>query len=260
MPDSINRQPGQLIGVGVGPGDPAMLTLAALDAIRNADLVISPCSAPDIEGRAESIVRKVIPQIRCQRLIFEMATGESGIQARKRTAQNAARQLLAPLAQGKNIVFITLGDPNVFSTFSLVANQIRALDPKIAITTVPGIMAFQQVASESQVELLNETEKLFLITANESLDDLTDALDHPEAAIVIYKGGRHIDEIKEQLAKADRLSGAVVGELLGLDGERVTELDQIRESSIAYLATVIVPPVRNIPFTGNSKIKKEPLQ
>lgn len=257
MPDSTNLQPGQLIGVGVGAGDPKMLTLAALDAIQNADLVISPCSAPDIEGRAESIVRKVIPQIRCQRLIFEMATGESGIQARKRTAKNAASELLAPLSQGQKIVFITLGDPNVFSTFSLVANQVRALDPKIAISTVPGIMAFQQVASESQVELLNETEKLFLITANESLDDLINALDHPEAAIVIYKGGRHIGDIKEQLSKAGRLKGAVVGELLGLPGERIVELDQIEESSIAYLATVIVPPVRNTPLAGFTEIKKE---
>lgn len=244
MPDSTSVQPGQLIGVGVGPGNPKLLTLAALDAIQNADLIISPCSAPDIEGRAESIVRKVVPQIRCQRLIFEMAVGESGLQARKRTAQNAARELLTPLSKGKTIVFITLGDPNVFSTFSLVADYVKILDPKIEISTVPGIMAFQQVASESKVELLNETEKLFLITANENLDDLTEALNHPDAAIVIYKGGRHIDGIKRQLSKAGRLREAVVGELLGLGGERVVQLDQIDEPTIAYLATVIVPPIR----------------
>lgn len=174
-----------------------------------------------------------------------MATGESGVQARKRTAQNAAKELLTPLSQGKTIVFITLGDPNVFSTFSLVANYVKMLDPKIEISTVPGIMAFQQVASESKVELLNETEKLLLITANENLDDLIDALDYPDAAIVIYKGGRHIGSIKQQLAKAGRLKEAVVGELLGLNGERVMQLDQIEESTIAYLATVIVPPIRN---------------
>lgn len=243
--DITQVQKGKVTGVGVGPGDPNHLTLSALNAIRSADIVIAPCSNPETEGRAESIVKQLLPDLICQRISFEMTSGESGIEARKRTARQAAHKLVSLLHSGKNLAFITLGDPNIFSTFSTVANEILELDADIEIATVPGIMAFQEVASLSNVELLNETEKLFLVTAFEGVDDVKESLEHQNAAIVIYKGGKHLGEIKNELKKANRLNDAVVGELLGLSGERVTRLADIDETEISYLATVIAPPIRN---------------
>lgn len=243
-PPKSEVSPGRLIGVGVGPGDPTNLTLKALEAVRSADLVIAPCSAADLEGRAESIVRSILPEIRCQRLIFDMSRGESGVEARRRSAREAALTLIPKLKSGQTLAFITLGDPNVFSTFSLVAKEVSHLEPEIEVSTVPGIMAFQEVAAMSGVNLLDETEKLFLVTAFEGMDDVRESLQHPNAAIVIYKGGRHIGEIRKELDNAGRLEGAVVGELLGLEGEKVTQLESIDSPSISYLATVIAPPLR----------------
>ena len=241
---AIQGKPGQLIGIGVGPGDPGNVTLRALDALQSADLVIAPCSAPDTEGRAEGIVRQILPDIECQRLIFDMSPGETGVQARSRGAKRAAETLLAPLKEGKTLAFVTLGDPNIFSTFSLVAREVTKLSPSVEIRTVPGIMAFQEVAAASGLNLLDETEKLFLVTAFEGIDDVKESLQHPNAAVVIYKGGRQIGRIREALEQAGRLDGAVVGELLGLDGGQITMLEAITEPKISYLATVIAPPLR----------------
>ncbi len=237
-------KPGQLIGIGVGPGDPGNVTLRALETLRSADLVIAPCSAPDTEGRAESIVRQVLPEIKCQRLIFDMSPGETGVQARRRGAKSAAENLMAPLIEGKTLAFVTLGDPNVFSTFSLVAKEVARLSPSVEIRTVPGIMAFQEVAAASGLNLLDETEKLFLVTAFEGIEDVKESLGHPNAAVVIYKGGSQIAKIKEALEQAGRLDGAVVGELLGLEGEQIKMLGSVTEPKISYLATVIAPPRR----------------
>lgn len=242
--DHTGSTKGKITGVGVGPGNPKHLTLMALESIRAADIVIAPCSNPDTESRAESIVKQVIPELVCQRILFEMTAGESGIQARKRTAKLAAQNIVPILQSGENVVFLTLGDPNIFSTFSTVANEILSIDDSIEIETIPGIMAFQAVASHSNVELLNETEKLFLVTAFEGTQDVKNALEHQNAAVVIYKGGKHLGEIKAELKKLNRLGNATVGELIGLSGERICRLNDIEESEISYLATVIVPPVR----------------
>jgi len=236
--------PGRLIGVGVGPGDPKNLTLRAIETLRTADRVIAPCSAPDLEGRAENIVRQVLPDIECHRIVFDMSQGETGVQARRRCAKEAANDLLIMLREGLTLAFVTLGDPNVFSTFSLVAKEVADLAPEIEIRTVPGIMAFQEVASMSGLNLLDETEKLFLVTAFQGIDDVKESLQHDNAAVVIYKGGRQLAEVKQALHEAGRLEGAVVGELIGLEGERVTKLAELTDPSISYLATIISPPSR----------------
>ncbi|MDA8269915.1 MAG: precorrin-2 C(20)-methyltransferase [Actinomycetota bacterium] len=243
-PSAKQDEPGQLIGVGVGPGDPKNITLKALEALREADLIFAPCSSPESEGRAESIARQVLPDIELNRLIFDMSPGETGVQARIRGARAAARTLVALLRKGQTLAFVTLGDPNVFSTFSLVAKEVATLAPEIRIRTVPGIMAFQEVAAMSGLNLLDETEKLFLVTAVEGIEDVAESLQHPNAAVVIYKGGRQIAGIKQILTEAGRLEGAVVGELLGLEGEQIALLEAITEPKISYLATVIAPPLR----------------
>jgi len=225
-----------LIGVGVGPGDPELLTVRAVRVIRESDRVLAPSSAVDAVGRAESIVRQACPGTRVERLVFDMGQATTSI-------DEAARMVVAGLDTGERLAFVTLGDPNVYSTFSSVAARVRELRPGAAIETVPGIMAFQELASRSGTVVLQNTERLALITALDGPAALDGALDDPTQAVVVYKGGRHLPEMAKRLAAAGRLDGAVMGELLGLPGERVGPVAEAAEGPAAYLATVIVPPV-----------------
>jgi precorrin-2/cobalt-factor-2 C20-methyltransferase len=224
-----------LIGVGVGPGDPELLTLRAARVIREADRVLAPSSAVDAVGRAESIVRQACPGVRIERLVFAMGGATASIEA-------AAATVVAGLDAGLRLAFVTLGDPNVYSTFSSVAAKVRQLRPDARIETVPGIMAFQELASRSGTVVLQNTERLALVTALDGPDVLDGALADPTQAVVVYKGGRHLPEMAKRLAAAGRLDGAVMGELLGLPGERVLPVADAAEGPAAYLATVIVPP------------------
>ena len=225
-----------LIGVGVGPGDPELLTVRAVRVIRESDRVLAPSSAVDAVGRAESIVRQACPGTRVERLVFDMGQATTSI-------DEAARMVVAGLDTGERLAFVTLGDPNVYSTFSSVAARVRELRPGAAIETVPGIMAFQELASRSGTVVLQNTERLALITALDGPAALDGALDDPTQAVVVYKGGRHLPEMAKRLAAAGRLDGAVMGELLGLPGERVGPVAEGADGPAAYLATVIVPPV-----------------
>ncbi|HEX2273955.1 MAG TPA: precorrin-2 C(20)-methyltransferase [Acidimicrobiales bacterium] len=224
--------------MGVGPGDAELVTLQAVRVLRRADRVFAPATALDAVGRAESIVRQVCPEVAVERLAFEMTAGE----ARHAALAAAADRVAACLDAGEDVAFVTLGDPNVYSTFPALAAAVRERRPGTEVHTVPGITAFQALAARSGTVLLAGTERLSLVTALDGPASLDAVVDDPEAAVVVYKGGRHLPAVAKRLAEAGRLGGAVAGELLGLPGERVAPAADLAAGPASYLVTVIVPP------------------
>jgi len=233
--------PGAFVGVGVGPGDPELLTVRALRALREADRIFSPTMAVDSVGRAESIVREADPAIRVERLVFAIRRDDD---ARSRAHRQAADRIVDCLDAGEQVAFITLGDPNVYSTFHHLARLVVEERPDTTIETVPGIMAFQDLASRAGIVVLDGTERLQLVSAVDGPEPVEEALVDDDAAVIVYKGGRHLPAIAQRLAESGRLDGAVFGELLGLPGERIGPVKEHADAPAAYLATVVVPPAR----------------
>ncbi|HVM06155.1 MAG TPA: precorrin-2 C(20)-methyltransferase [Acidimicrobiales bacterium] len=233
--------PAVLVGVGVGPGDPELLTLRALRVLREADRVFAPSLAVDAVGRAESIVRGADPAIAVERVVFAV-NGDAATRAGAHDL--AAARVVECLAAGQRVAFVTLGDPNIYSTFHHLASAVQRLRPGTAVETVAGIMAFQDLAARAGVVVVDGAERLAVVSAADGPGPLHAALADTDAALVVYKGGRHLPAIAERLARAGRLDGAVFGELLGLPGQRVGAVADAAARPAAYLATVIVPPAR----------------
>lgn len=233
--------PAVLVGVGVGPGDPELLTLRALRVLREADRVFAPSLAVDAVGRAESIVRGADPAIAVERVVFAV-NGDAATRAGAHDA--AAARVVECLAAGQRVAFVTLGDPNIYSTFHHLASAVQRLRPGTAVETVAGIMAFQDLAARAGVVVVDGAERLAVVSAADGPEPVHAALADTDAALVVYKGGRHLPAIAERLVRAGRLDGAVFGELLGLPGQRVGAVADAAARPAAYLATVIVPPAR----------------
>ncbi|MEJ7819867.1 MAG: precorrin-2 C(20)-methyltransferase, partial [Rubrobacteraceae bacterium] len=151
---------GRLVGVGVGPGDPELLTIKGLRALREADEVFVPVADTGEVGRAEATVREYLDEERVTRLLFALS---DDAEARERNWTNAAREVSEHLRDGKTCAFATIGDPNVYSTFTYLARTLREIVPEVEVETVPGITAMQDLASRGGTVLLEGDERLALL-------------------------------------------------------------------------------------------------
>jgi precorrin-2/cobalt-factor-2 C20-methyltransferase len=229
--------PGRLVGIGVGPGEPDLLTVRAVSALRRADRVLAPTTSVDSVGRAEAIVREAVPDVAIERVTFSMASSRS---ARDRSVSTAASTVAKRLADGEEVAWVTLGDPLTYSTFAAIAERVRKIRPATVVDQVPGIMAFQALAARTGTVVADERSRVSIRTGLDG-DDLDDDLADPSSTLVVYKGGRRLPEIAAQAAKRGRSNTAVAGELLGMPGERIGSLSALATSPASYLATVIFP-------------------
>jgi precorrin-2/cobalt-factor-2 C20-methyltransferase len=232
--------PGRLVGIGVGPGEPDLLTVRAVAALRRADRVLAPTTSVDSVGRAEAIVREAVPEVAVERVTFAMNPSRT---ARDRSINAAATAVAKHLSDGEEVAWVTLGDPLTYSTFSAVAEKVRKARPSTVVEQIPGIMAFQALAARTGTVIADERTRLSIRTGLEG-DNLETDLADPTSTLVVYKGGRRLPEIAAQAANRGRNATAVAGELLGMPGERIGSLSTLAASPASYLATVIFPATR----------------
>jgi precorrin-2/cobalt-factor-2 C20-methyltransferase len=226
---------GRLIGVGVGPGDPELLTMKGLRALREADQVFVPVGDTGETGRAERVVQAHLDPGRTRRLLFALSDDAS---ARAENWERAAREVSEPIRRGETCAFATIGDPNVYSTFTYLARTVKEYMPGVEILTVPGITAMQDLASRSGTVLLEGDERLALLPFTAGEDGLREALLGFET-VVCYKGGSRVADVLRVAQEAGRLGGAVYGSRLGIEGEEVLDASEMVGREAPYLSTVV---------------------
>ncbi|WP_190200145.1 precorrin-2 C(20)-methyltransferase [Streptomyces djakartensis] len=233
----------RLIGVGVGPGDPELVTVKGVNALRQADVVVVPVMEGGERGRAEATVLHYVPEEKIVRVVF--ALNERTDRARREAAWDAAGQRVAGLLRGHGAVaFATIGDPNVYSTFTYLAQTVAQLVPGTVVETVPGITAMQDLAARSGAVLTEGTEPLTLVPVTAGATVLKEALAGP-GTVVAYKFGRQAHEVAEALRETGRIGGAVWGSALGLADESIRPAAELDDAPLPYLSTLIAPARRD---------------
>jgi precorrin-2/cobalt-factor-2 C20-methyltransferase len=245
----VTGAPPTLIGVGVGPGDPELVTVKAVRILRVADIVFVPVLAggPEGPGRAEATVRAHVDGATIRTVRFALDDRGGRTESRLSAWDEAARAVVAGFEEGaSSIAFATIGDPNIYSTFSYLAQTVRGLIPAVSVETVPGITAMQDLAARSGTVLAEGKEVLALFPMTAGLDAYAAALEAFDT-VVAYKGGRFLPEMLRTVEQAKRLDGTVFGAALGLPDEVIrpaANLDPDTVDRAPYLSTVITTAVR----------------
>lgn len=238
----------RLVGVGVGPGDPELVTVKAVRLLNEADLVLVPVLADALladgggPGRAEATVRAHLRHDRIRRV--EFALNEREDRGRRVAAWDAAADTAAAAFGGGAalVAFATIGDPNVYSTFTYLASGVHERVPGLTTATVPGITAMQDLAARSGTVLCEGRESLALLPLTAGIATFRAALASFDT-VVGYKSGRHLPEVLAAVKEAGRLDDAVHGASLGLPGEDIRPASEL-SGPAPYLSTLLVPARR----------------
>ncbi|MGH3423427.1 MAG: precorrin-2 C(20)-methyltransferase, partial [Nocardioidaceae bacterium] len=189
----------RLVGIGVGPGDPELLTLAGLRELRTAATVFVPVLDASEQGRAEAVVRANLGDAgTVERLVFALNDAVDGPQERRKRCWDAAAGVVAErLRTGGTVAFATLGDPAVYSTFGYLAESVLAVLPQVTVATVPGVTAMQAAASAAGVSLVEGRDSLTLLPLTPSgagTAAVAEAV-RGHGAVAVYKAGGRTAEL-----------------------------------------------------------------
>lgn len=226
------KRKGILYGVGVGPGDPELITLKALRIIQESEIIAFPGKS-EKESAAFKIASAAAPGIKEKTLVpLDFAMSMDRKAQRKKHSENAGK-LEAFLAQGKDVAFLTLGDVSIYSTFSYL-QEIAGKDG-FETKMISGVPSFCAAAAKINIPLASWNETLHIIPAREKTDER--ALLDGSGNFVLMKSGSEMQKIKERLSEAG--FDAKMIENCGMENEKIYQsLDEIPLSA-GYFSLII---------------------
>lgn len=231
---------GILYGIGVGPGDPDLLTLKGAALLAHCLRVFVPRGRERAESLAlEIATRHLHPEAVVTELLFPMTTDKAKLAEHW---QDAARTVLETLQQGHNAVFLTLGDPMLYSTFIYLARALRTLCPEAPVQTVAGVTAFSAAAAAATSAVGEAKRPVVIVPTADDLTTVRQALEM-SANIVLMKISHRLPEIVKLLEEYRALDRAVLVSRVGLSGEQIaTDLRALVDQPRAgYLSVILVP-------------------
>ncbi len=233
----MTKKIGKLYGIGVGPGDPELLTLKAARILGQVEVVLAAASTKNDYSLALNVAKPHIGlQATVLRLSFPMTRDRDVLMA---AWERNADQVLALLDAGKDAAFLTLGDPMTYSTFGYLLQTIRARGRDIPLEIVPGITSYQTAAAMTRTPLVESGQSLAVVSGIADPERLTRVLSAVDSAVIL-KAYRNFPAIRQALDTLGLSETAVFATSLGMDGERiVTGLDQAPERP-PYFSLILV--------------------
>ena len=213
-----------LVAIGVGPGDPDLLTVKAVRAIRDADIIMCPASGEERPSIALSVVESLLDRSRQEiiRLIFPMTKDPDVLET---TWKRNARIMAETVLTGKDVVYLTVGDPYLYSTWIYMHRELSANHPEMDISVIPGIVSMFTFASKVGVSIAEGSEKVSIIPSCYELSSVK-AIAKNSDTLVFLKDGRYFDQVVDVLRDAGFPDDSIfaIGQDLGTDHEIVRRL------------------------------------
>lgn len=229
----------RLIAVGVGPGDPELITVKGVRALREADIVIAPTADPGSPSIARGIVRDLVDPKR-QHVIEQVYPMQRDAAGLEEAWAASAREVAALVSEGLTVAFVTLGDPSLYSTFRYLHRHLRRSHPEVPVEIVPGVSSIHAAAALADFPLALGDERLAILPATCEEERLRSALEEFDT-VVLMKVSRVFPRLKALLAAAGLKEKAVYVRRVGLPEQTVVrDLDAVTEGDLDYLSLILV--------------------
>jgi precorrin-2/cobalt-factor-2 C20-methyltransferase len=228
-----------IYAVGVGPGDPELLTRKAERILRSVDVICAPTGAAEAGSYALSIVEEFIDRSRQEVLVqlFPMLKDQQGLDP---FWEEAADQVAERIAAGKDVAFITIGDPFLYSTYLYIHRILQSKYPDISIEIVPGISSILASSAVSGVPLGLGGERIAILPATYESEELKRTLEEFDT-VVLMKVNRVFDRVYSVLKELGREKGGVFVRRVGSADEEVHfDLESLVGKKLDYLSMLIV--------------------
>lgn len=230
---------GWFYGIGVGPGDSSLIPVAAVAAMREADVIYLPRAASATESVARQCVSGLdLPVARFREIDFPMELDRMALGSRYMAL---AQTIAGELHNGLNIAYLTLGDPSIYSTYSYLLAALRNIEPALRYRTIPGITSFAAAAAALSWPLGEGKERILILPCPDDPDMLKRDIETHDV-VVLMKIGKRLPQVLDVLAKLDLLAHCAFAHRVGLNGACLyTNLRHLRPAdTTGYLSTMLI--------------------
>ena len=226
----------QLIGVGVGPGDPELITLKAARLIEEADVISFICNE-ESQSQAKSIARYLLANKKNKDEIPIVMPMSEDRRIANQAYDSAAQKIQQTIEAGKTVVFLCEGDPLFFGSFAYLLERLKNT---VSCQVVPGISSVHAAASSLLQPLTMLKESFCVVSGRHDENLLVDALNKHDS-VVIMKAGRSRQRILKAIAVAKRTEDAQYVEYLGREGEFIqSDISLLKEKDGPYFSLFVI--------------------
>ena len=226
--------------VGVGPGDPSLLTIAAVDAIKKAKSIVFPISDDNKKSFAGEIVKKYTKFKKNIPIIFPMARQDFDPDE---IWSNAVEKIIKSIQNGESVVLLCLGDTSIFASSSNILRLIKNNHTEIITKTIPGISSVSAAAALNDFDLVKKGETLIIKECPSSKAELTSLIRESKGnkiVLAMMKVGKRWNLVREILEKENIINTSLIALSVGMPDQIVQYASQYKKDSMPYFSLILI--------------------
>ena len=226
--------------VGVGPGDPSLLTVAAVNAIEKANVIVFPISSDDKNSFSAETVKKYIKFKKKIPIIFPMARKESDPEE---IWSKAVKKIVKYVKNNESVVLLCLGDTSLFASSSNISRIIKNDYPEISTSIIPGISSISAAAALTNFDLVRKGETLIIKECPSSESELRSLINQAKEkkiVLAVMKIGRRWSMVKEILKKESILKKCLIALNVGMRNQIIQYASNFNSDKMPYFSLLLI--------------------
>ena len=224
--------------IGVGPGDPSLLTISAVRALKSSNIIFYPISREDKVSYSAEIVKKYIKFKKQIPIVFPMGRKEFNAEE---IWNNAAKQIISYLDKNYSVSLLCLGDTSIYASSSYVAKQLKTFKPQIPIQVIPGISSISLAAALGDFQLINHQETLEILECPNNPNELSNLINNKNKRVLaIMKVGKRWKWVKEVLKKEKIFDEVLLATNVGMKKQFIGKASNNCSEVLPYFSLILV--------------------